>query len=234
TAAIPTARTEMSKFAPRIIRIQIPVEKIGMVIGPGGKTIRSIIEQTKATVDVQDDGTVFLGSPDAAAAQKAVDMIKAMTEGAKVGGTYTGKVVKILDFGAFVEILPGTDGMVHISELAHYRVNRVEDILSVGDEVQVKVKDVDQSGRISLSRKALLPNEGGGDVGRPPEGPEGSDNEESDDDRPNRPPYRGGSRPSGGGGGYRGGGAGGGGQRGGGGGFGQRRPGGGGPSRDRY
>lgn len=225
--AISETRNEMSKYAPRIMRIGIPIEKIGMVIGPGGKTIRGIIEQTGATVDVQDDGTIFIGSPDAEAAQKAVNMIEAMTEGAKVGETYTGKVVKILDFGAFVEILPGTDGMVHISELAHYRVNRVEDILAVGDEVAVKVKDIDQSGRISLSRKALISAEDNA-KGTSEDEPREPGYEEQSSDRPANPPHRG-PRPRGGG--YRGGS--GGGQRQGGG-YGQRRQGSGGPPRDRH
>ena len=108
-------RAEMSPYAPRVTRITIPVSKIGAVIGPGGKVIRGIVEETGATVDVQDDGTIMIGSTDGAAAQRAVEIIEGLTKEAKVGEIYTGKVVRILDFGAFVEIFPGTDGMVHIS-----------------------------------------------------------------------------------------------------------------------
>ena len=120
------ARTELSPYAPRMIRISIPVEKIGMVIGPGGKTIRGIVEETGATVDVEDDGTVTIGSADSTASDKAISMIKDLTREVKTGEIFTGKVVKITSFGAFVEILPGKDGMVHISELADYRVPSVE------------------------------------------------------------------------------------------------------------
>ena len=154
--AISSPRTHVSPHAPRITRISIPVDKIGAVIGPGGKMIRSIIEETGATVDVEDDGTVLIGSTDESAANQAVEIIEGLTKEAKVGDIYTGKVVRILDFGAFIEILPGKDGMVHISELANYRVPRVEDVLQLGEEVTVIVKDIDQSGRIALSRKALL------------------------------------------------------------------------------
>ena len=154
--AISSPRTQVSPHAPRITRISIPVDKIGAVIGPGGKMIRSIIEETGATVDVEDDGTVLIGSTDESAANQAVEIIEGLTKEAKVGDIYTGKVVRILDFGAFIEILPGKDGMVHISELANYRVPRVEDVLQLGEEVTVIVKDIDQSGRIALSRKALL------------------------------------------------------------------------------
>lgn len=171
-------RAEVSEHAPRLTRISVPVDKIGAVIGPGGKTIRGIVEETKATVDVQDDGTVFIGSTDRQAAQRAIDMIEALTKEAKVGEIYTGKVVRILDFGAFVEILPGKDGMVHISELADYRVPSVEDVVQVGEEITVMVKAVDSAtGKIALSRRALLQDEGAGvDEGsrRPGEGPSSS------------------------------------------------------------
>ena len=153
-------RTELSPFAPRMTRISIPVEKIGMVIGPGGRTIRGIVEQTGATVDVQDDGSVFVGSADAEAANKAISMITDMTRDVKVGEIYTGKVVKIAPFGAFVEILPGRDGMVHISELADYRVPTVEDVVQQGEEITVVVIDVDPTGRVKLSRRRLLQGEG--------------------------------------------------------------------------
>ena len=149
-------REEMSPYAPRMIKIQIPVDKIGAVIGPGGKTIRGIVEETKATVDVQDDGTVVIGSPDEAATKKAIQIIEGLTKEAKVGDIYTGKVVRVMNFGAFVQILPGVDGMVHISELANEHVPTVEDVVREGDEVTVEVIGVDPSGRISLSRRSLL------------------------------------------------------------------------------
>ena len=203
--AIPEPRGDVSPFAPRMLRVKIPVDKIGAVIGPGGKVIRGIIEATGASIDVQDDGEILVGAVDEESAQKAVKMIEALTKDAEVGQIYTGKVVKILDFGCFVEILPGKDGMVHISELADYRVPSVEDVVSLGDEITVMVKDVDSTGRISLSRRALLTGDGGG---------VGTDGESG-----------GGERREGGGGGYRGGG---GGDRRGGGGGGDRRGGGGG------
>ncbi len=148
---------ELSPYAPRIIKISVPKEKIGNVIGPGGKTIRSIIERTNVTLDIDDDGIVTIGSNNEDNAQEAVKIIEDMTREAKVGDIFTGKVVRILDFGAFVEILPGTDGLVHISELANYRVAKVEDIVKKGDEIQVIVKGIDPvSRKISLSKKALL------------------------------------------------------------------------------
>ena len=149
-------REEMSPYAPRMIKINIPVDKIGAVIGPGGKTIRGIVEETKATVDVQDDGTVVIGSPDEEATKKAIQIIEGLTKEAKVGDIYTGKVVRVMNFGAFVQILPGVDGMVHISELANEHVPTVEDVVREGDEVTVEVIGVDPSGRISLSRRSLL------------------------------------------------------------------------------
>ncbi|MBI2860001.1 MAG: polyribonucleotide nucleotidyltransferase [Chloroflexi bacterium] len=176
---ISAARPEPSRYAPRMYKIKIDQGKIGAVIGTGGKTIRSIIEQTKTTIDVQDDGTVIIGATDEASAKKAVDIIQGLTREVEVGSIYTGKVTRILDFGAMVEILPGKEGLVHISELAAQRVNRVEDEVSVGDEVTVKVVGVDNLGRINLSRRALFAPEAGGapsegrpfDRGRPRGGP---------------------------------------------------------------
>ncbi len=153
---IAAPREEMSPYAPRMVKIKIPVDKIGAVIGPGGKTIRGIVDETKATVDVQDDGTVVIGSPDQAATKKAIHIIEGLTKEAKVGDIYTGKVVRVMNFGAFVQILPGVDGMVHISELANEHVPTVEDVVREGDEVTVEVIGVDPSGRISLSRRSLL------------------------------------------------------------------------------
>lgn len=156
SAAITTARAEMSPTAPRIITLQIPVDKIGALIGPGGKTIRGIIESTGATVDVEDDGRVFVTTADGEASKKAVGMIEALTREIKIGEIFLGKVVSIKPFGAFVNLIPGKDGMVHISELDVGRVNVVEDVVNIGDEINVMVIDVDAGGKVSLSRKAVL------------------------------------------------------------------------------
>ena len=157
---LPAYRREMSQYAPRMEAIQIAVDKIGAVIGPGGKTIRGIVDETGATVDIQDDGTVIIGSSDGEAAERAKQMIRDLTKEIEIGEIYTGKVVRTTDFGAFVELLPGKDGMVHISELANYRVPTVEDEVRVGDEVTVLVTEVDQTGRVRLSRRALLDDAG--------------------------------------------------------------------------
>ena len=159
--AIDGPREEMSPFAPRMTKITIPVDKIGALIGPGGKTIRGIVEETKATVDVQDDGTVVVGSADGEASKRAIEIIERLTKVVKIGEIYTGKVVRIMNFGAFVELVPGTDGMVHISELADYRVPTVEDVVKLGEEITVVVKDIDPSGKVSLSRRMLLKREDG-------------------------------------------------------------------------
>jgi polyribonucleotide nucleotidyltransferase len=153
---IAESRPDLNDYAPRMIRLQINPERIGALIGPGGKTIRGIVEETKATVDVENDGTVYIGSSDGEAARKAIAMVESLTKEIEVGEKYTGKVVRITDFGAFIELIPGRDGMVHISELANYRVPSVEDVLSLGDEVEVLVTDIDQTGRVRLSRRALL------------------------------------------------------------------------------
>ena len=156
TQTIASSRPELSRYAPRMYKITVPTDKIGAVIGPGGKTIRSIIDETKTTVDIENDGTVFIGSPDEAAARKAIEIIESLTREAEVGGIYTGKVTRILNFGAMVEILPGKEGLVHISELADYRVASVEDVVKVDDEIMVKVIEIDNLGRINLSRRAVL------------------------------------------------------------------------------
>ena len=153
---LPAPRGELNRFAPRMESIKIPQDKIGMVIGPGGKTIRGITDETGASVDIQEDGTVVVGSSDGAAADAAIQMIRDLTKEIEIGEIYTGKVVRTTDFGAFISLLPGKDGMVHISELANYRVPTVEDEVTVGDEVTVLVTDVDQTGRVRLSRRALL------------------------------------------------------------------------------
>jgi len=153
---IAKARPELSPYAPRITVIKIDPDKIGTLIGPGGKTIRSIIEQTGTKIDVEDDGTVYVTAVNGADGEKAVKLIKSLTEEVTVGRIYLGKVVRITDFGAFVEILPGKEGLVHISQLADYRVNRVEDAVKVGDEIMVMVIDIDKDGKIKLSRQAVL------------------------------------------------------------------------------
>ena len=152
-------RHNLSNYAPRILRIKINPEKIGALIGPGGKNIRGITEQTGTKIDVEDDGTVLVASTDGESAKKAIRMIEGLTKEAEVGEIYLGKVVRILPYGAFVEVLPGKDGLVHISELADYRVERVEDVVNLGDEINVMVIDVDRQGKISLSRKAVLTGE---------------------------------------------------------------------------
>ncbi|MBI4294567.1 MAG: polyribonucleotide nucleotidyltransferase [Chloroflexi bacterium] len=159
--AIATSRPELSRYAPRMYRISIDPEKIGTVIGPGGKMIRSIIDETKTTVDVEDDGTVIIGATNEEAAQKAIRRIEALTREAKVGDIFTGKVSRILNFGALVEILPGKEGLVHISELADYRVNRVEDVVKIGDEIMVVVTEIDRLGRVNLSRRRVFEAESG-------------------------------------------------------------------------
>ncbi|HEX5476144.1 MAG TPA: polyribonucleotide nucleotidyltransferase [Vicinamibacterales bacterium] len=155
------ARADVSAHAPRIVTIRIPVDKIRDVIGPGGKMIRSIIERTGVKIDVEDDGRVNVASADEASAQKAIGIIQELTATPELNKTYLGKVQRITDFGAFVEVMPGLDGLLHVSEIAHYRVKDVRDELKEGDQVMVKVINIDPSGKIRLSRKALLqPEEG--------------------------------------------------------------------------
>ena len=154
------SRQNISTFAPRIITIKIPVDKIRDVIGPGGKMIRSIIERTGVKIDVEDDGSVNVASADEAAAQKAIGIIQELTATAELNKTYMGKVQRITDFGAFVEIMPGTDGLLHVSEIANHRVKDVRDELKEGEQVMVKVINIDPTGKIRLSRKALLQDEG--------------------------------------------------------------------------
>jgi polyribonucleotide nucleotidyltransferase len=151
-----STRTEMSPYAPRITKITINPDRIRDIIGPGGKMIRKIVEDTKCTIDVEDDGTVLIGSNSAENAQKAIDFIRGLTREVEAGTVYTGKVTRLMNFGAFVEILPGKEGLVHISELADYHVDQVEDIVKVGDEVTVLVTEIDRMGRVNLSRRALL------------------------------------------------------------------------------
>jgi polyribonucleotide nucleotidyltransferase len=154
--AINASRSELSPYAPRMYEIKIDPGKIGSVIGPGGRIIRSIIEETKTTIDIKNDGTVLVGSSTEEAAQKAIKIIQGLTREVEQGEIYTGKVTRLFNFGAMVEILPGKEGLVHISELADYHVPQVEDVVKVGDELMVKVIGIDNSGRINLSRKAIL------------------------------------------------------------------------------
>jgi len=146
----------LKDHAPKIVVININPDKIREVIGPGGKIVKQIIATTGVKIDIDDDGRVHISSPTQHQADEAIKIIRDLTAEAEVGAVYTGKVKKIMDFGAFVEILPNTDGLIHISELAHHRVKAVTDILKEGDEVTVKVLDVDRQGKIRLSRKALL------------------------------------------------------------------------------
>lgn len=153
---IQTPREGLSVYAPRIVTIEIDPDKIRNVIGPGGKMIRKITEETGVEIEANDDGRILVVSPDAEANEKAVRMIREVTDEAEIGRIYIGKVKRIMNFGAFVEILPGIEGMVHISQLENRRVNKVEDVVNIGDEVKVKVIEIDSQGRVNLSRKAAL------------------------------------------------------------------------------
>lgn len=172
-------RTELSAFAPKMTVLKIPVEKIGALIGPGGKNIRRIIEESGAEVDVEDDGRVFISGSDGAGVNRAKEMVESAVSEIELGKTYKGKVTRIMNFGAFVEVLPGKEGLVHISQLDTARVERVEDVVKEGDEVTVKCVEIDAQGRANLSRKAVL---------QPSADPQ--------DFLPSRPPHRPG-RPSG-------------------------------------
>jgi len=170
---IASPRAELSPHAPRITRIQINPDKIGTVIGPGGKMIKKIIEESKAAIEIEDDGSVFVASSSSESAQRAIDMIRGLTAEVEVGKQYAGTVKRIMDFGAFVEVLPSKEGLVHISQLATHRVNRVEDVVNVGDKLDVKVTGIDSMGRINLSHRAILDPEGAASAessGGPPRG----------------------------------------------------------------
>ncbi len=169
TSVLPEPREELSSFAPRMLVVQISPDKIGKIIGPGGKTINRIQDETGASIDVEDDGHVYIASTDAAGAEAAKAEIEGLTAEAEVGKIYTGNVVSITDFGAFIEILPGQDGLCHVSELSREYVKNVSDVVSVGDSLEVKVINVDDQGRIKLSRKVLMAgddDEEGGDGGQ--------------------------------------------------------------------
>lgn len=177
--AIAAPRAELSAYAPRIVTVRIDPAKIGEVIGPGGKTIRRIVEETGATIDVEDDGRVFVTSVDKAKAEQALQAIRDIVAEVEIGQVYTGKVTRVIEIGAFVEVLPGKEGMIHISELSWDHVRKVEDVVRVGDIVQVKVIEIDERGRINLSLRRLQPRPENGAVPRRParidtEGPSGS------------------------------------------------------------
>jgi polyribonucleotide nucleotidyltransferase len=211
-STLSSTRPELSKWAPRITSIKVKPDQIRLVIGPGGKTIKGIVDQTGVAIDVEDDGTVNIASSDPEAVKRALAIIKGLTAEAEIGGIYKGPVKRITDFGAFIEVLPGTDGLLHVSEMAHTRIDRVEDVMKEGDEIEVKVLDVGRDGKIRLSLRALLPL---------PEGPAGEEARKRMEaahsgDRPDRPREGGpGGRDGGGRDGGRGGFGGGGGGRGG-------------------
>ena len=169
---IDAPKPELSKYAPKIVTMNINPDKIRDVIGPGGKIITKIIDETGVKIDIEQTGEVFISGIDAEMIAKAQQLIHDIVAEAEVGQTYTGKVTRIMNFGAFVEILPGKEGLLHISHIAHERVNKVEDVLNIGDEVTVKVTEIDEKGRVNLSRKALLPK---------PEKKEVKENKENED-----------------------------------------------------
>jgi len=157
-AVLPASRVQISRFAPKIEVLRVPVEKVGEVIGPGGRMIRKIINETGATVDIEDDGTITVSSPDKESVQKAVAWIKGLTKEAKVGDIFLGTVKRIQPFGAFVEILPGKEGLVHVSQMGRGYINNPATLLKVGQKVRVKVIQIDELGRINLSLISSSPS----------------------------------------------------------------------------
>ena len=155
-AALASHRTEMSPYAPRIETVKIPADKIGLLIGPGGKTIKGIVAETGAEINIEDDGSVHIYSSNGDSLRRAKEIITGMIKEIEVGEMYQGTVVTIKEFGCFVEVMPGKDGLVHISELADFRVNKVEDVVKVGDSIWVKCIGVDDRGKVKLSRKAAM------------------------------------------------------------------------------
>ncbi len=158
-ACIDQPRKETSPFAPRLLTIKVEPEFIGMIIGPGGKTIKGITEETGAKIDIEDDGTVTISAIDESKAKRARNIIQGMTRKLNEGDVYAGRITRIIPIGAFVEFLPGKEGMIHISQLADYRVGKVEDEVGVGDEVIVKVREIDSKGRINLTRLGIHPDQ---------------------------------------------------------------------------
>ena len=158
-ASIAEPRPELSPYAPRLLTFKIDPELIGLVIGPGGKTIKGITEETGAKIDIDDDGTVTVSAIDNDKAKRAIQIVQGLTRRLNEGDVYLGKVTRIIPIGAFVELLPGKEGMIHISQLADYRVGKVEDEVGVGDEVIVKVREIDNKGRVNLTRLGIHPDE---------------------------------------------------------------------------
>ena len=154
-------RETMSKYAPKIVRFTINPEKIREVIGPGGKMINKIIAETGVKIDIEDDGRVYIATPDADAAAKARKIIEGIAKDVEVGDVYLGKVVRIMNFGAFIELTGGKDGMLHISKMADHRVEKVEDVMNIGDEIEVKVNEIDSQGRVNLIRNDITYSNGG-------------------------------------------------------------------------
>jgi polyribonucleotide nucleotidyltransferase len=188
--AIQQPRTELSPYAPRIFKSKIPVDKIGALIGPGGKTIRGLQEEHSVKIDVEEDGTVYISGTDPEGAKRAQTIVDRLGQEVVIGNDYLGKVTRITNFGCFVEILPGKEGLVRIGELAETRVASPEEVVSLGDEIMVRVIEIDAQGRINLSRRAVL---GGGEPGEPGEGGEGGEGGERRPFPP-RPPFGGGER----------------------------------------
>jgi len=182
---LPQSRESISSFAPHLYTMRVPVEMIGLVIGPGGKTIRHIIAESKAEIDISDDGTVTIAAVSKDSADIAIQFIEQLTEIPEVGKIYAGVVKQIRDFGAFVEFIPGKEGLLHISELAHGRVAKVTDVINVGDKIKIKLVGMDETGKFRLSMKALLPPDPNA---KPDSHDRSSDNRSSDHKRPNRPP----------------------------------------------
>jgi polyribonucleotide nucleotidyltransferase len=167
--AIEKPRAELSKYAPRIETIKINPEKIGALIGPGGKTIKGIVAETGAEINIEDDGSVHIYATSGESMARAKEIIGGMSKEIEIGQTYQGRVVSTKEFGAFVEVLPGKDGLVHISELADFRVKRTEDVAKVGDMIWVKCIGIDDKGRVKLSRKAALKERAEQETGQPAE-----------------------------------------------------------------
>ena len=184
--ALPAPRPHLSKYAPKIIHFFINPEKIGEVVGPRGKLINKIIEEAGVKIDIEDDGSVFIATTDDAAAQKARSIIEGIVRELKVGDVFTGKVARIMSFGAFVEYAPGKDGMIHISKLANGRVDKVEDVVKIGDELECKVAEIDSQGRINLIRNDIQYDDESMPVRRPPR----RDGDRGGRDRGGRPPRR--------------------------------------------